>query len=59
MFRLGKQHCREDRRSREGAWIEMRGLVNMDYAVNRRSREGAWIEIALQYHAGTSPPSLP
>ena len=38
--------CRLDKgRSREGAWIEIQGIIKGLNEDARRSREGAWIEI--------------
>ena len=37
------------RRSREGAWIEIQGIIKGLNKDARRSREGAWIEIADSY----------
>ena len=33
------------RRSREGAWIEIKMRLMLGVTLERRSREGAWIEI--------------
>ena len=34
-------------RSREGAWIEIKGYLKIYKMMVSRSREGAWIEIAV------------
>ena len=45
-FCYDRQHQKHNRRSREGAWIEI-GVKNWyDPAPRGRSREGAWIEIS-------------
>ena len=38
--------CTARRRSREGAWIEIRLTPEEKQQARSRSREGAWIEIA-------------
>ena len=35
------------RRSREGAWIEIKVVYGGKTLIDRRSREGAWIEISV------------
>ena len=37
----------DERRSREGAWIEIDGNVTISVGGGSRSREGAWIEILI------------
>ena len=45
-----------DRRSREGAWIEMAFPARTITVAVRRSREGAWIEIReLKFLTNMSP----
>ena len=36
-------------RSREGAWIEIHGIIYIESEVSSRSREGAWIEIKIRF----------
>ncbi len=42
---IGIYHVIIISRSREGAWIEIKGLPKVSAAMLSRSREGAWIEI--------------
>ena len=41
----------ENRRSREGAWIEIDETLELMMLPRCRSREGAWIEIPTTSHA--------
>ena len=44
-----------NRRSREGAWIEIALSANYNLGEGGRSREGAWIEILENAHYAGPP----
>ena len=44
---INKIILHSQRRSREGAWIEIKALAIKFLVVVSRSREGAWIEIII------------